>query len=74
MKKFFILITMVFVILSLVTPVSANAAELGQLKVCKAAGIGVTKGQVFIFSVDNISYIVQAGCCVFPLVISLKIS
>ena len=45
--------------------------ELGQLKLCKATGLGVTKGQVFSFTVGNTNYNVPAGYCVlagqFPL-------
>ena len=38
--------------------------ELGQLKVCKIAGTGVTKGTVFTFNVNNVNYNVPAGYCV----------
>jgi len=41
-----------------------STTELGQLKVCKAAGTGVTKGDVFTFSVGNTAYSVPAGYCV----------
>src|SRR5215211_7818358 len=39
-------------------------SDTGQLKVCKAIGIGVTKGDIFTFSVGNTNYDVQAGFCV----------
>jgi len=37
------------------------AAELGQLKVCKVAGTGVTPGTLFTINVGNTSYSVPAG-------------
>ncbi|MCI0551606.1 MAG: hypothetical protein L0287_11680, partial [Anaerolineae bacterium] len=68
-----LLIALVFLISLLATPVSAAAPmvitttpssvpqELGQLKVCKAAGAGVTVGQLFTINVNNTSYNVPAG-------------
>src|SRR5215207_2010217 len=39
----------------------AQQQELGQLKVCKSAGGGVTVGQLFTINVNNASYNVPAG-------------
>ncbi|HXQ34379.1 MAG TPA: hypothetical protein VN843_10230 [Anaerolineales bacterium] len=46
---------------SLLTPTASSAIELGQLKVCKSAGAGVTVGQLFTINVNNTSYSVPAG-------------
>jgi hypothetical protein len=43
------------------TPTSGSPVELGQLKVCKAAGAGVTVGKLFTINVNNITYSVPAG-------------
>jgi hypothetical protein len=52
-------------------PTETPTPELGQLKVCKAIGVGVIKGDVFSFTVNNTNYSIQAGYCVlagqFPL-------
>ena len=66
-----ILFVLVFLISLLATPASAAALitptpssvpqELGQLKVCKSAGAGVTVGQLFTINVNNTSYSVPAG-------------
>ena len=40
---------------------AAQQQELGQLKVCKSAGPGVTVGQLFTINVNNTSYSVPAG-------------
>ena len=40
---------------------AAQEQELGQLKVCKSAGPGVTVGQFFTINVNNTSYNVPAG-------------
>ena len=40
---------------------AAQDQELGQLKVCKSAGAGVTVGQFFTINVNNTSYNVPAG-------------
>lgn len=44
--------------------VAPLSTELGQLKVCKVAGIGVTKGEVFTFTIDNAIYSIPAGYCI----------
>ena len=66
-----ILFAFVFLISLLGTPVTAAPMitttpssvpqELGQLKVCKSAGAGVTAGQFFTINVNNTSYNVPAG-------------
>src|SRR5262245_26971295 len=65
-----ILFVLVFLISGFAIPVSAapmtlitetSTAELGQLKVCKSAGAGVTVGQLFTINVNNASYSVPAG-------------
>ena len=72
MKKIFsTLFAIVFLISQFDTQVSAApmitttpssvAQELGQLKVCKSAGAGVTVGQLFTINVNNNSYNVPAG-------------
>jgi hypothetical protein len=43
------------------TAMLTQTAELGQLKVCKVAGSGVTQGTLFNFRVDGSSYSVPAG-------------
>lgn len=40
---------------------AAQEQELGQLKICKSAGPGVTVGQFFTINVNNTSYNVPAG-------------
>ena len=45
---------------AMLTP-TLGSAELGQLKVCKAAGVGVTVGKLFTINVNNIAYSVPAG-------------
>ncbi len=45
----------------MLTPTLGPTAELGQLKVCKVAGAGVTEGQLFTINVNNIAYNVPAG-------------
>src|SRR5215510_2959672 len=47
--------------LSITTTPSSAPQELGQLKVCKSAGAGVTVGQLFTINVNNTSYSVPAG-------------
>src|SRR5687767_12614089 len=72
MKKIFTVLMALFIFTTLfITKVSAapttmltptlDAPELGQLKVCKAAGAGVTVGQLFTINVNNTSYTVPAG-------------
>lgn len=39
-------------------------SESGQLKLCKIMGIGVTKGDIFTFTVNGANYSVAAGYCV----------
>ena len=67
-----ILFVFVFLLSVVATPVSAaplaitttptsSTQELGQLKVCKSAGAGVTVGQLFTINVNNTSYSVPAG-------------
>jgi hypothetical protein len=46
---------------ALLTPTPSSVPGLGQLKVCKSAGAGVTVGQVFTINVNNTSYSVPAG-------------
>ncbi len=52
--------------------------EMGQLKLCKAAGTGVSKGQIFNFKVNTVGYDVPAGYCilagVYPLNSQVTIS
>jgi len=45
-------------------PSATPTSELGQLKLCKAIGIGVIKGDIFNFTVNNTNYTVLAGYCV----------
>ena len=45
----------------MLTPTLGSPAELGQLKVCKAAGAGVTVGKLFTINVNNVAYSVPAG-------------
>src|SRR4030095_10777958 len=47
--------------LAITTTPSSVPQELGQLKVCKSAGAGVTVGQLFTINVNNTSYSVPAG-------------
>ena len=43
------------------TPTNTPVVELGQLKVCKVAGLGVTPGTIFTINVNGVSYNVPAG-------------
>ena len=43
------------------TTATTSTPELGQLKVCKVAGSGVTPGQLFTFMVNGNRYNVPAG-------------
>ena len=43
------------------TALQASTPELGQLKVCKVAGAGVTEGKLFTINVGNSSFNVPAG-------------
>src|SRR6266498_2179513 len=69
MKKTFSLWIALVVMISLVTTTVSAAQtvadtptpELGQLKLCKVAGFGVTVGQLFTIKVGNTSYEVPAG-------------
>src|SRR3990172_2786641 len=69
MKRiFYLMITLIMVTALLTTTVSAASTaiaaptpELGQLKVCKVAGAGVTEGHLFTIKVGNTSYSVPAG-------------
>jgi hypothetical protein len=67
MKKIFsVLIALVMMASLLTTTVSAaptitTTPELGQLKVCKVAGSGVTEGTLFTFRVGGTTYNVPAG-------------
>jgi hypothetical protein len=69
MKKLYsVLFTLMMMASLLVTSASAAPAalltptpELGQLKVCKVAGSGVSEGQLFTFRVNGSSYAVPAG-------------
>src|SRR5688500_10144553 len=69
MKRILYVIITLIMVLSLLTHTESAASlglvtpapELGQLKVCKVAGAGVTEGRVFTFKVDNNSYSVPAG-------------
>ena len=58
-------------------PTATPTGELGQLKLCKVAGLGVVKGQVFNFTVNDVNYSVAAGYCVlagqFPLTTQVTI-
>src|SRR5215211_4751701 len=65
-KTFSVLIALVMMAALLTTNVSAAPAitttpELGQLKVCKVAGSGVTEGILFTFRVGGATYNVPAG-------------
>ena len=67
-KTFSLLIVLIMMASTLTTTASAAqtmtatpTAELGQLKVCKVAGAGVTPGQLFTFTVDGDRYDVPAG-------------
>jgi hypothetical protein len=72
MKKIFFVLMALFIVITLFTTRASaaptamltptlDAPELGQLKVCKAAGAGVTVGQLFTINVNNTSYTVPAG-------------
>jgi hypothetical protein len=69
MKRiFYLMIALTLLISLLTTTVSAastapqaSTPELGQLKVCKVAGEGVTEGQLFTIKVGNNSFSVPAG-------------
>ena len=73
MKKIFSVLMVLTVVISLftskvsaaatvmLTPTLGSPAELGQLKVCKAAGAGVTVGRLFTINVNNVAYSVPAG-------------
>ena len=69
MKKIFLLlIALIMMGAILTTTVSAASTaastptpELGQLKICKVAGSGVTQGQLFTFKVGGNSFNVPAG-------------
>ena len=68
-KPLFILFALLLVSFLATTASMAGASpaaqtELGQLKVCKAGGAGVTQGQLFTIRVDNTEYSVPAGYCV----------
>jgi hypothetical protein len=65
-KTLFVLIALVMMASLLTTTVSAaptitTTPELGQLKVCKVAGSGVTEGTLFTFRVGGATYSVPAG-------------
>src|SRR5688500_34187 len=63
MKKIFSLL-IVLIMMGSILPTTVSAAqtgELGQLKICKVAGSGVTQGQLFSFTVDGDRYNVPAG-------------
>ncbi|MEO5886059.1 MAG: hypothetical protein ABIQ77_00205 [Anaerolineales bacterium] len=70
MKKIFSALMALTVITSLFTTkafaaptamLTPTLASLGQLKVCKAAGVGVTVGKLFTINVNNVAYSVPAG-------------
>jgi len=72
MKKIFSVLMALFIVATLFTTRASAAPtamltptlpapEFGQLKVCKAAGAGVTVGQLFTINVNNTSYTVPAG-------------
>ncbi|HJR79853.1 MAG TPA: hypothetical protein VJ821_07260 [Anaerolineales bacterium] len=69
MKHILFVLMALFVVTSLLTstataaPLAVNTPppELGQLKVCKVAGAGVTEGKAFSFQVGNANYSVPAG-------------
>ena len=46
---------------AMLTPTLGSPTEFGQLKVCKAAGAGVTVGKLFTINVNNVAYSVPAG-------------
>src|SRR6185503_4836534 len=46
---------------AMLTPTLGSPTELGQLKVCKAAGAGVRVGKLFTINVNNVAYSVPAG-------------
>jgi hypothetical protein len=65
-KTFSVLIALVMMASLLTTTVSAasmiaTTPELGQLKICKVAGSGVTEGRLFTFRVGGATYNVPAG-------------
>jgi len=62
-RVFYIILLLGLVMGSFPSPGMA-ATDLGQLKVCKAIGIGVTKGDVFTFTVGTTTYDIPAGSCV----------
>ena len=69
MKRIFYLMIVLTLVTSLLTTtvsaastaLQASTPELGQLKVCKVAGVGVTEGQLFTIKVGNNSLSVPAG-------------
>src|SRR6185503_13458773 len=72
MKKIFSVLMALFIVTMLFTTRASaaptvmltptlDAPELGQLKVCKAAGAGVTVGKLFTINVNNVAYSVPAG-------------
>jgi hypothetical protein len=69
MKRIFYLMIVLTLVTSLLTTTVFAASmaldtptpELGQLKVCKVAGEGVTEGQLFTINVGNSSFNVPAG-------------
>jgi hypothetical protein len=68
-KLWFILFGLLLASFLATTAATAGASpaaqtELGQLKVCKAGGSGVTQGQLFTIRVNNTEYLVPAGFCV----------
>jgi hypothetical protein len=69
MKRIFYLMIVLILVTSLLTTTVSAASmvldtptpELGQLKVCKVAGAGVTEGKLFTINVGNSSFNVPAG-------------
>ena len=69
-KSFSILIVLILAAFLTTTVLAATTAtpgqviELGELKICKAGGSSVTRGQLFTFRVGSTEYRVPAGYCV----------